>query len=165
MLFTVSGIVTLVNPPQNSKALSPMLVTPAGITTSPFTPRTRILPSFVSRNPPTELYKGLSAPTSIDASLSQPKNAYLSTFVTLLPSVTLAKLVQYSNAQDSILATESGTVTLVRPIQKLKAESPIVVTGYPSKKEGMVTLPVVEVEIADQYPNEGQMLALPSETM
>ena len=56
MFVTLPGIATLLSPSKLSNAYSPMVVTPSGIVTSPFTPLTSIFPSFVSRRPETDLY-------------------------------------------------------------------------------------------------------------
>ena len=53
----------------------------------------------------------------------------------------LVRLVQPANAEPPILVTESGISMLFSPVQKENASSPILVTVYPPRVEGMVTSP------------------------
>jgi hypothetical protein len=50
--------------------------------------------------------------------------------VTLLPIVTLVRLLQYWKALLPMLVTLSGILTLVSLLQELKAPHPMLVTGF-----------------------------------
>jgi hypothetical protein len=59
---------------------------------------------------------------------------------TLVPIVTLVRLVQATNAQSPILVTLSGIETLVR-LEYPNASYPMLMTSRPSIMPGMLTSP------------------------
>ena len=75
MLVTPFGIVIDVSPEQPENAAPPMLVTPDGIVTFPFTPATTVLPSLVNNRPFCDEYTELLVATLNEVSPEQPENA------------------------------------------------------------------------------------------
>ena len=122
MVFTLSGSVMLVNPPQPLNASSPMSV--ARVITMLLSSgklRANVLLYTSFEYPNISLNVSVeNVELPIDGSVmllrfEQPLNALLPTLVTLSGIFMLVKLVQLENAQAPMLVTLSGIFTLVRP--------------------------------------------------
>ena len=64
-----------------------------------------------------------------------------------------------------MLVTLFGIVTLVKPLQSENAYSPILVTGYPLRVEGMMIAPFVDDGIAGVFQLPLLISALPLDTL
>ena len=94
MLVTLFGITISVNPVQYLKAESPMLVTLFGITLF-LQPKIKVLSLLFIKQSPSDLYVEFSSLTCMFSRLVQFLNALTPMLVIPLPSVILARLVQF----------------------------------------------------------------------
>ena len=152
MVVTLEGMVTLVKLVHHSNALSPMVVTPSGITIDVIFlgHLTKVLLSELKRTP-CDLSFAISSVVELESSenvdvllvlpregmitLVHSGNALCPIFVTREGMVTLVKFVQPENAYPLMILTLEGMVTLVKFEHLQNALSPMVIT-----LSGMVTL-------------------------